>query len=179
MVTAGALEMVDREFSSIADAADSYAEELVTGSNKADSDGLSEIALVELMSDFLKKSNLAERAEIRNNSANTDDIIRELEVFNVRSVRDLKRFISSPNVSDRLVELGRRQKTAYFLPGFYRSAMIIADPEKFFGEAVTSHADFSKYTYRRSFLEDISSVTNNCDLEKICQKAGINVNFAE
>nr|WP_321252215.1 hypothetical protein [uncultured Ruegeria sp.] len=175
MVTSGALELVDREFSSLADAADLYAEELAAGSESANSDRLSELALIELMSDFLKKANLIERPEIRNLKVKTDDLINELKTFNVNSVGDLRNFISSPDIAEKLITLGKKQSSPYHLPGFYRSAMIISDPKKFFHESVASHPGISLSFYPLSFLEKVSSVLEGTDVVEVCRDAGVGI----
>ncbi|MEP5153286.1 RelA/SpoT domain-containing protein [Planktotalea sp.] len=167
MILSGALELLDKEFSNIVVEAELYVEGLKTKNEDFDGDSISKIALTEIFVDFLARNALPERAEIRNNTASVDDLIVELSSFKIDAVADLRKFLDDSKLTGFLVEPTREP---FHLHGFYRSALILSDPQRFF-ETVARHE--ANYAYDTSFLERLEEISGRDDILTSCSNSNV------
>ncbi len=170
MTAAGTLEMLDREFASIAKDAELYATSVEEENENVADDPINAIALTATYKKLLKQTGCSDlNANFRDEEL-AGEIISELSRFGVNSISELQALINDSNVSARLLQ-ERASDPSRSPAGFYRHIMMISDPDKYFDEAFESNF----LHMRRSSIEILEELTNRSDIEQKAIFAGINI----
>lgn len=142
MALSGTLELVDREFSAIAVAAEEYSLNLQDKSQTdKDRDILSEIAIAAVYNGLVASGELSQNfiqtSEVDHKSTLTT-ILMELMDFGVVTVGDLKRLTEKVTLAN-ISEASKHASTKLNVSHFLRAAMMSVDLEMYLDEAHKGH----------------------------------------
>lgn len=170
MITAGTLEMVDREFSNISVDAEKYSDSVSLHSSTVAGDPLSQVGVSAIHSTYLAKMgiNLAPQKI----TPPTDEIVNALSDFGISSINELDELVKSlgnrPGFNDFLAE---RPKISGYANGFFWVAMAFSDPGKFCRLVPKGPHNY----FELDIAKDLSKYSNNPNFLAQLKAAGVNV----
>ena len=144
-VIAGALELLDREISAIANDAEAYKQRIQNDASIYADDSLSIASAETVITKKLSQFDFTPRSLKMDTSAIWQDIIRELENFGVESISDLEDLLESKYLLN-IIETDL-ENTIF---GVIRDLMVISEPQKFMtncfkGQFGFEEADIERY----------------------------------
>lgn len=167
MVLAGTIELLDREFSQIAQAALEYEQGIIERDNSASHESLSEIAIDAIIGREFKKFELIVPS-LRNLNTKPD-IVDELADFGVTSVGQFEKLAKSVNL--KTISKHYRDFPSVSTVGLLRDLMIANDAEKYFNYA-------HKNRWQGTSFEDVAylnEASGRSDLEAVFTKNDIDL----
>ncbi|MFY2824665.1 GTP pyrophosphokinase [Ruegeria sp. MALMAid1280] len=170
MTAAGTLEILDKVFSDIAKDAELYAAEVEQENENVASDPINAIALIATYNKTLKKNGYHFKNINFGDEKLADKVVSELSRFGVNSITELQELINNNDAEALLrihASLGKLPSAA----GFFRHAMIISDPERYFREAFDNNFQRMK----AETIDFLNALSKRDDIEQLATNAGVEI----
>lgn len=167
MVLSGTLELIDSEFSNIAQEAESYNLRIKAADSSLENDTLSFISVINIIRSVVISTH--PDTEIYLNENGFDDIVDELRRFGIENNAELREFLQTKKarqITNHVIEDEKLHAV-----GFLRDVMICEDVEKYF-----------KNSFRESFgfievkdMDYLNKISGNPHLGRIIQSHGVDI----
>ncbi|MDC0660855.1 hypothetical protein N6L27_22850 [Leisingera sp. SS27] len=170
-ILSGNLELIDRELSRIAVAADEYKKKLFSGDVSLATDFLSTSSFRVVCEKFSTENNIPIRDPFDDSSweKRCEVVIEELKNFGISTVSELQGLLEKLPIEKFL-----QYEDDHTLIGLTRDAMIIQDHNKFFNESYNDSYDFSFID-----IEKYNGIIGENDIPQRIQAAGGEVTSEE
>ncbi|WP_170515098.1 GTP pyrophosphokinase [Ruegeria atlantica] len=157
-ILSGNLELIDKELSRIALAANDYKHRLNSGDDSVESDYLSATSVLIVCEKFAQENRLkvASKNKLNPSEKSTERLIEELTEFGVHTVKDFQDLLGSLPIE----EYKKNEDDDNTVFGIIRDAMIINNHKKYFKKCYWGQFDFEvrDVTFYNKLIDDLEDI---------------------